>query len=531
MIATPSNDATSYTDEGLSPNRHYGYRLEVGLGDGSMEVEEASAATLAYAPLMAGPMNANEGGFSLAIVDEKNPPETVYQVSVKRRGEPVNRSVRSDWDSSRCKTFNGLVAGGRYEFEAVARNLDGVATEATRWVYGEGQEKPRIWNMQTRTGTDDQWGVDRLDDASDIYGLTERARAWMASDIMVEFIRSEPGHAGYYGPDLVRVGAFVPPSTIMHEMMHAFWEHWDGFPQPCGELNIYTFRRDVARFMFDFREYDESGRENPWEEWRPFYNALAGHALRYDGADGDSGWDLLERGEYDPLWDAMYHLLETELPRWTAGEPELIPPPLRAYFDGFMGDAERGEGKGINWLDELYWYNGLGRLDRHLWDSAFGYGVILHHSPEYRRWTPSETTTIPEPLRRQIMKAGRQQLVTFVNTLEDVARWDGNRRPLWADDFGYWKGYVAQAMTLTDLYADEIGADTGVELDEENLRAVKVILRVLARDLYCGTARASEVRGVIESSGGISELQRAAFLEMIRAWEETGRGICYLFEG
>ena len=129
------------------------------------------------------------------------------------------------------------------------------------------------------------------------------------------------------------------------------------------------------------------------------------------------------------------------------------------------------------------------------------------------------------------MKAGRQQLVAFVNTLEDVARWDASGRPLWAKDFGYWRNYVSKSMLLVHLYVDEIGADTGVELEEENLRAVKIILRVLARDLYCGTARASEVRGVIESSGGISELQRTAFLEMIRAWEETGRGICYLFEG
>ena len=86
-------------------------------------------------------------------------------------------------------------------------------------------------------------------------------------------------------------------------------------------------------------------------------------------------------------------------------------------------------------------------------------------------------------------------------------------------------------MRLTLLHVDEIGADAGVELDEENLRSVKVILRVLARDLYCGTAKASSVRGIIEASAGISELQRAAFLEMIRAWEETGRGICWASEG
>ena len=525
LIAFPSNDATSYADEGLSPNRRYGYRLEVGLGDGSTEFAESAAATLAYAPWMAGPMNANAGGFSLAIVDEKNPPETDYQVSVRRRGEPANRFVRSGWDSSRCKTFGGLVAGGRYEFEAVARNLDGIETEPTRWVYSESQEKPRIWHMQTRTGAVGQLTVDRINDAADIYGLTDEAREWMLSDIMVESLRSEPGHAGYYGPDLVRFGAFVPPGAVMHEMLHAFWEHWDGFPEPCGEMNIYTFRRDVARFMLDFKEYDESKRANPWEDWRPFYNALVGHALRYEG--GESAWDVLERGDYDLLWGVLYHPFDPDMPQWTAGKPELIPPPLRRYFEGFMGETK--EGGETNWLDELHWYNGLDQLDRYLWDGVFHYHAILSHSPEYRQWTPSETTTIPEPLRRRLMKAGRQRLVVFVNTLEDVARWDASGRPLWDKDFGFWRGYVSDAMLLSHLYVDEIGPDDGVELEPANLASVKFILRVLSRKLYCGSAKASEVREIIEERGGISELQRTAFLQMVRAWEETGRDICRLF--
>lgn len=529
LIATPPKDQNSYTDDGLNPNRRYEYRLELELGDGSTEVEEAAAATLAYAPWMAGPMKANERGFSLAIVDEKNPPDTVYQVSVRRRGEPANRSVRSGWDSARCRTFDGLAAGGRYVFEAVARNIDGVETEATRWVYSESQEKPRIWQTQTQTGPAGQWTVDRINDAADIYGLTERARAWMLSDIRVESLRNEPGHAGYRAPGHVAVGAFAPPGTLMHEMMHGFWEHWPDFPEPCGEMNIYTFRRDIARFMLDFRQYDESEQSNPLEDWRPFYNALVGNAYRYSGPDGESAWEVLERGDYDLLWGVLYHSIDPEVPQWTAGKLPLVPPTLRPYFEGFIGEREVSEGEGTNWLDEIHWYNGLSHLDRYLWDSVFKYYEVLHHSPEYREWRPSETTTVPEPLRQQIMNAGRQRLVAFVNTLEDVSRWDARGRPLWAKDIGYWRHYISQAMVLTHLYVDEISPDFGIELEPDNLRAVKFILRVLARDLYCGTAKASDVRSMIESNTGISELQRTAFLEMIRAWEETGRGICYLF--
>ena len=525
LIATPSNDQTSYADDGLSPNRRYAYRLELDLDGGSSESAEESAATLANPPRVAGPVNVNERGFSLAILDDGNPPETDYLVSVRRREDPASRSIRSEWDASRCRTFDSLVSDTRYVFEVVARNLDGIETTPTRWHYTEDQEKPRIWRTQPQTGPKDQWAVDRINDAADIYGLTERARTWMLSDIRVVALRNEPGHAGFRAPGLVTVGQFASPGTLMHEMMHGFWEHWPDYSDQCDVMNIYTFSRDVALFMLNFRERDESGQSNPWEDWRPFYNALVGNASRHSSLNGESAWEVLERGDFHVLWDVLYHSVDPEIPQLTAGNLSLIPQALRPYFEGFISESEQ-----TNWLDELYWYNGLSHLDRYLWDGVFKYYEVLHHSPEYWQWTPSETTTIPEPLRRHIMKAGRQQLVAFVNTLEDVARWDASGRPLWANDFGFWRDYVSQSMVLVHLYVDEIGADTGVELEEENLNAVKVILRVLARNLYCGTAKGSEVRSLIESSSGISELQRTAFLEIIRAWEETGRDICYLFD-
>ena len=48
--------------------------------------------------------------------------------------------------------------------------------------------------------------------------------------------------------------------------MHGFTEHWDGFPEPCDVMNIYTFKSDVARFMLDFRRYDQAEQTNPWED-------------------------------------------------------------------------------------------------------------------------------------------------------------------------------------------------------------------------------------------------------------------------
>ena len=248
LIATPSDDQTSYTDDGLSPNKRYVYRLALDLGDGSPEIDEASAATLAYPPRVAGPMGLSERGFSLAIVDEMNPPETDYRVSVRRREEPDARSIRSEWDTSRCRTFDGLNPDTEYRFAVVARNLDGVETAPTRWVYNEIQEKPAFWRTQMRTGANDQWSADRINSAVDVYGLTERARMWMLSDIPL---------------DLVRAGDSASPETIMHRTMDGFFENWTGFQEPCDSMNIYTFKRDVAQFMLDFRRYERSGEVNP----------------------------------------------------------------------------------------------------------------------------------------------------------------------------------------------------------------------------------------------------------------------------
>ena len=226
LLATPPLSQTSYTDNGLSPNRRYKYRMVIQLGDGSEETVETLTVTTAHTPALAGPMNVNEDGFTLAIVDEVNPLETTYRVTVSDGTEVI----QSNWDTLRCRTFKGLRSSPGYRFEVVARNLDGIETEPVRWMYNEGPDKPEYWGAQSRTGSDDPWVIDRINDAASLYRLTERARMWMLSDIHVEALRNEPGYGGYIAPDLVRIGRISNPSVLMHEVMHGFTEHWDGFP-------------------------------------------------------------------------------------------------------------------------------------------------------------------------------------------------------------------------------------------------------------------------------------------------------------
>ena len=160
---------------------------------GQAAITNPTIATLVYPPYMADPMNVNERGFKIAILDNLNSPEVQYRVTLSRDEGYV---ISSNWDTSRCRTFDGLQPGG-YGFEVVARNLDGIETEPVRWMYAEEPEKPRDWDVQTRTGNDVPYVRARINEVATLYGLTERARLWMLSDIRVEGLRNEPGYGGY----------------------------------------------------------------------------------------------------------------------------------------------------------------------------------------------------------------------------------------------------------------------------------------------------------------------------------------------
>ena len=132
LIAAPASDQSSYEDGDLAPNGRYGYRIVLWLGEESIEMNEAVASTLVYAPKVAGPFDAHETGFSLAIVDDLNPPDTTYKVTVWNAEWYRNAKHYSDWSTSRCRVFEDLPTGLPFEFEVVARNLDGVRTLPVR---------------------------------------------------------------------------------------------------------------------------------------------------------------------------------------------------------------------------------------------------------------------------------------------------------------------------------------------------------------------------------------------------------------
>ena len=129
---------------------------------------------------------------------------------------------------------------------------------------------------------------------------------------------------------------------------------------------------------------------------------------------------------------------------------------------------------------------------------------------------------LPEPFRTHLREADRQALVDFVNTLEDMSC-NTQCEELWNAAPGFWAGYSYENLIRAQLYTDEIGIDTGIELEESNWNAVRQVLGVLPA---CGDTSVGDARELISSLAGITETQRAALLQVLMV-REREHGPCY----
>ena len=469
LIATPSTDERSYSDINLSPNTRYAYRLELSRTNGSTLSADLGKATLAAVPRISRQMATHRSGLQLPIIDEVNPDYTEYQVTLYSTGAGGVSS--STWSADRCRAIEGLEPGGNYTLAVEARNLDGVTTRAVNHFAEDGGPaivRERIVHALGHSGTQDPWVTARIVDVAAVHGLTEAAEDWMNNDIFIKWHRGEPGlrsyHQGQVGFGYSNVG------WLMQQVMPAFWEYWDGFPESCDQMNLYTFRRDVAQFALDFWALERSGPNHHLAPWRPYYNLIVAILALQDLAEEDY-WDVLERGEYG-RFGLLWYELETTIPGFNPHHPSLIPPHFRKYFDGFM----RG-GESRTWEEEFDWYTSLEDEDRGLWFPLVTH-AILHNSP--RGPTSGPRTRIPEPLRTTLRNADRQMLVEFINTMEDHTPWEW-----WVDSPGFWRIYLQVHLHRLPLYKSELDSSMGVELAESNLNAVLRALQ-LVYDFNCG---------------------------------------------
>ena len=537
-------------------------------------------------PIVSEITGITQRGFSLPIVDDRNPPGTQYRVTVAlaqqnappsnpRAGltlRPGERVVSSSVSASKCRTFSNLQPGATYKFEVAAVSPSGAESSPVTWKFGGNPSSVAYVPLQTRIGPANSWARDRTAAAAAIYGVTSRGRQWMLSDLYIYGYRNEPGYAGYLGPDFVGIGYTTPVITPMHELMHGFWGHWNP-PSGCDEVNLVSFRFALIQFFLDFRRYDQAGGVNPLEDWRLFYNRFAGQAQgyfeNYQQLNGESLWDVFERGNFNELWTggfwaALLHGAETQIPHMAAGKSSLVPPSLRLYFDGFIANDLAGHAivradgsrcynpqfgdSSFTWSDEMYCYTSLPDEDSYLWNTAYDIAHLRHSSPRgYIAPGSAPRSKIPEPLRTHLRNADRQRLVDFVNTLDEIHDTNDGRGALWDKDPGFWGAYTRDHLVRSQFYLDELSAGIGVELSAENLDAVKDVLGELNRELSCarklvppGTNPSREnllafiqsgtlanLRAFVNAKADISALQRTAFIEMIDIYPAEGHFICY----
>ena len=469
LVDSLSPVENTYRDLDRDPNTRYSYRLVLVQSDGTETSAEHEVVTLAYSPMTSDQMATHSTGLQQPIVDVLNPDHTEYRITLTHRDGHI---VVSDWSTSKCRTFEDLRPGSLYRISVVARNLDGIeAPPANQRAEQRGSDFfPREVYTWRYSGTDDPWVKDRIRDTALIFGLTEDAVEWMTNNILIEWRRGEPGWAGHLH-GYVGIGHSYL-GTLMHETMHAFWQLWDGFPEPCDQMNFYTFRRDVAQFALDFREYELSQSENPLEPWRAYYNLMVG-LLAPGSREGQDFWDVLERGEYAKV-GGFYHTMETGLTGYNPGSPSLIPPRLRKYLHGFIAD-----GGGRTWDEEFDWYSKLADEDRGLWGPFLTHEIAHHSFVNELPYLSVRRTRISEPLRTNLRKANRQVLVDFINTLEDQKPWEWR-----GASPGFWEFYVTRHIYRLSLYEAELDASVGIELEQANLDAIVDALRLLY-ELHC----------------------------------------------
>ena len=529
-IGSQPPSASSHIDSGLSPNTRYTYETvaaEAGLA------AKATAATLAYPPQGGHTRSVHWAGFEFYIVDERNPPDTEYLVVL--RGAT---NTTSGWSVSRCKTFDNLPRYSIFSYAVAARNLDGVLTRSTHRRAGEAEQGPEQVYTRNYYANTDPWVAARIADLQAIYGITDAAVDWLTNGIRIERPLEQRGAQTYLGPGYAGfiAGAYVgigspDPFALMHEAMHAFWESWNGWPEPCDQMNFYTFKRDQAQFLLDFREYDRAGQPNPWEAWRPYFNEAEAW-LQGDVEEGkragrirreETAWQILANREFYKVPN-FYHRYETIYPSYGPNSLALTPPPLQKYFEGFLQQGESN-----TWAQEIRWYSTIADYDRpgdpsdhHLWNMAFLTRDAYYYAPDLH--VDGSATRIPEPLRTALRNADRQRLVDYLNTLE-MLDWEGSEDYSFDANAAFWQDYVRSHLYISQFYLDELSPAIGIELEPIALEAVKRMIARMVSDLYCGRATPTEIRAIISSETSLSAVQKTAFRKMVDVYERrTGFG-------
>ena len=270
--------------------------------------------------------------------------------------------------------------------------------------------------------TDEQWVRERLAVVATLYDLSDEGRD-LLDRLDIRQMRGQPGFFGSYGYKSWTGVGEAKPSTIMHEIGHAYWGAFPvtGFPglswerregQPLSPA-MERYHDDVLKFM-----------RQPPGHYELFRSRLR---------------NIPEISE-DKL-DGLFHSVEADVVYDVAGDLELIPPILRKYWDRLLRP-----GPWRSWYEAVAWFRSLSHDDRAAASQLMG----LEHL-DLRGYTSlprADDAHVQDGVKDALRREERQRLWDFADQFDLLLG-----EPEYQENFGFWRGYLGTMKTLHGRHA------------------------------------------------------------------------------
>ena len=274
----------------------------------------------------------------------------------------------------------------------------------------------------TSPQTEDRWVEERLAVVTTLYDLSDEGRD-LLDRLDVRQMRGQPGFFGSYGYKSWTGVGEAKPSTIMHELGHAYWGAFPvtGFPELSWERRegqplspaMERYHEDVLRFM-----------RQPPGHYELFRSRLR---------------NIPEISE-DKL-DGLFHSVEADVVYDVAGDLELIPPILRKYWDRLLRP-----GPWRSWYEAVAWFRSLDDDDRAATSQLMG----LEHL-DLRGYTSLplvDDAHVQDGVKDALRREERQRLWDFADQFDLLLG-----EPEYRENFGFWRGYLGTMKTLHGWHA------------------------------------------------------------------------------
>ena len=262
-----------------------------------------------------------------------------------------------------------------------------------------------------------EWVKDRLLALVTLYDISDEGRDLLLS-LDVRQMSGQPGFFGSYGfKSWTGVGE-AKPSTIMHEVGHAYWGafpvtgfaelSWDAQGDAAGSAAMERYHRDVLEFM-----------KQPPGHYELFRSRLR---------------NIPELSESN--LDGLFHSVEADVVYNVAGDLHLLPPILHKYWDRFLNP-----GPWRSWYEAAGWFRTLSGKEAPVANQYMGFEHM--DLRRYGSLSPAQAMDLPQRAVDTLHREERQRLRDFADQFGALIG-DPDRE----ENFDFWRGYLRDMRRL-----------------------------------------------------------------------------------